>query len=119
MQKILEKRDSPFWKDFFKKVKNSSKKLHYRNQSSKYENNLKGIWNVITEIIGKKKLISRISGKLTVDNKEITDTAFPLISVPPGLLNFETVRWGAYFKVREMKNIKCQNLVIFSFKIRM
>ena len=33
--------------DFFKKVKNSSKKLHYKNQSSKYENNLKGIWNVI------------------------------------------------------------------------
>ena len=26
---------------------------------------------------------------------------------------------GAYFKVREMDNIKCQNLFIFSFKIRM
>ena len=26
---------------------------------------------------------------------------------------------GAYFKVREMNNIQCQNLVIFSFKIRM
>ena len=26
---------------------------------------------------------------------------------------------GAYFKVREMNNIKCQNPAIFSFKIRM
>ena len=38
----------------------------------KYENNLEGIWNVIKEIIGKKKLISHISSKLIVD-KEITD----------------------------------------------
>ena len=66
----------------FQKVKNSSKKLHYKNQSSKYENNLKGIWNVIKEIIVKKKLISPISSKLIVDNKEITDTVFTLISAP-------------------------------------
>ena len=33
-------------------------------------------------------------------------------------LNFETVRCGAYSKLG-MNNIKCQNLVIFSFKIRM
>ena len=79
-QKILQKKDLRFWKDFFKKVKNSSKKLHYKNQSSKYENNLKGIWNVVKEIIRKNKLISPISGKLIVDNKEITDTIFPLIS---------------------------------------
>ena len=26
---------------------------------------------------------------------------------------------GAYFEVREMNNVKRQNLVIFSFKIRM
>ena len=55
--------------------------MHYKNQSSKYENNFKGIWNTIKEIIGKKKLISPISGKLIVGNKEITDisvfTAFP------------------------------------------
>ena len=62
--------------------------MHYKNQSSKYENNLKGIWNVIKEIIVKKKLISPISGKLIVDNKEITDTVFTLISTR----NFETVR---------------------------
>ena len=80
--KNSRKKGLRFWKDFFKKVKNSSKKLHYRNQSSRYGKNLKGIWNVIKEIIGKKKLISRISGKLIVDNKEITDTVFPLISVP-------------------------------------
>ena len=67
--------------------------MHYKNQSSKYENNLKGIWNVIKEIIMKKKLISPISGKLTVDNKEeITDIVFTLISAPQHLLNFETVR---------------------------
>ena len=82
MRKILEKRDLQFRKDFFKKVKNSSKKLHYKNQSSKYENNLKCIWNVIKEIIVKKKLISPISSKLIVDNKEITDTVFTLISAP-------------------------------------
>ena len=66
--------------------------MHYKNQSSKYENNLKGVWNVIKEIIMKKKLISPISGKLTVDNKEITDIIFTLISAPQHLLNFETVR---------------------------
>ena len=76
MRKILEKRDLQFRKDFFKKVKNSSKKLHYKNQSSKYENNLKGIWNVIKEIIVKKKLVSPISSKLIVDN------IFTLISAP-------------------------------------
>ena len=70
-----QKKGLKFWKD-------SSKKLHYKNQSSKYENNLKGIWNVIKEIIVKKKLISPISGKLIVDNKEITDTVFTLISAP-------------------------------------
>ena len=36
------------------------------------------------------------------------------------LLNFKTVGCSpCYLKVREMNNIKCQNLVIFSFKIRM
>ena len=29
------------------------------------------------------------------------------------------IRGGAYFKVREMNNIKCQNLAIYSFKVRM
>ena len=82
MQKILEKRDLDSEKTSLKKLKFSSKKLHDRNQSSKYGKNLKGIWNVIKEIIGKKKLISRISGKLIADNKEITDTVFPLISAP-------------------------------------
>ena len=38
---------------------------------------------------------------------------------PLRLLNFKTVSCGAYFKVRKMNNIKRQNLVIFSFKIRM
>ena len=43
---------------------------------------------------------------------------------PRRLSNFETevrglLEGGAYFTVREMNNIKCQNLVIFSFKIRM
>ena len=82
MQKISEKRDLDSEKTSLKKLKFSSKKLHDRNQSSKYGKNLKGIWNVIKEIIGKKKLISRISGKLIADNKEITDTVFPLISAP-------------------------------------
>ena len=90
--------------------------MHYKNQSSKYENNLKGIWNVIKEIIVKKKLISPISSKLIVDNLEITDIVFTLISAPGTyqqgnsryriysnqcpwhLLNFETVRLGTYFK---------------------
>ena len=50
-------------------------------------------------------------------------TVFPVISARR-LLNFETVRCGpyqretlnrggAYYKVREMNNIKCQNFVIF------
>ena len=43
-------------------------------------------------------------------------TVFPLISAPRRLLNFETVRCGAYLKDREVNNIKCQNLVIFFFQ---
>ena len=49
--------------------------MHYKNQSSKYENDWKGIWNVIKETIGKNKLISHISSKLIVDNKEVKDNS--------------------------------------------
>ena len=44
---------------------------------------------------------------------------------PLRLLNFWNYEvWGlleagAYFRVREMSNIKCQNLIFFSFKIKM
>ena len=43
---------------------------------------------------------------------------------PRRLLNFKTevrrlLEGGAYFKFRKINNIKRQNLVIFSFKIRM
>ena len=54
-------------KTSWKKNKNYSKKLHYKNKLLKYENNLKGTWSVIKEVIQKKKII--------VDNKEITDTS--------------------------------------------
>ena len=40
-----------------------------------YENNFKGTWNVIKEVIRKKKVISYIPSKLVVYNKEITDTS--------------------------------------------
>ena len=33
-------------------------------------------------------------------------------------LEFHKYYKSAYFQVREINNIKCQNLVIFSFKIR-
>ena len=52
-------------------------------------------------------------------------TVFSLISAPRPLINFETwkrgeeVLGGTYFKGRERNNIKCQNLAIFSFKMRM
>ena len=57
-------------------------------------------------------------------------TVFSLISAPGdywslkllrGALNRERrlLKGGTYFEVRELNNIKCQNLVIFSFKIRM
>ena len=70
-------------------------------------------------IVGQNKL------QLTNYKKcKFTNTVFPLISAPRRLLNFETGVWrllegGAYFKVREMNNIKCQNFVTFPFKIRM
>ena len=38
---------------------------------------------------------------------------------PQRLFNFDTVRCLYNFKIREMNNMKLQNLAIFSFKIRM
>ena len=63
------------YKNLFEKIKSSSKKLYYKNQLLKYENNLKGTWRVIKEFIRKKRVISRFFNKLIVDNKEITDAS--------------------------------------------
>ena len=41
----------------------------------KYENNLKGAWSIIKEVIEKKKVASGFPNKLIVDDKEITDTS--------------------------------------------
>ena len=43
------------YENFSEKIKNSFKKLHYKNQLLKNESNLKGTWNVIKEVIGGKK----------------------------------------------------------------
>ena len=56
--------------------------------------------------------------------RSVSFTVFPLINAPRRILNFETARWGvrclledgAYFKVREINNIKCQKLFIFRMK---
>ena len=55
----------------------------------------------------------------------VSSNKFPRRLLDLKLCGAGLIRWqhklkgGAYFKVREMSNIKCQNLVIFSFKIRM
>ena len=41
----------------------------------KYENDIKGTWTVIKEVIGKKKVLSSFPTRLIVDNKEITDSS--------------------------------------------
>ena len=47
-------------------------------------------------------------------------TVFPLIRAPGAYLILRLLEIeGAYFKIRESNNIKCQNIVILSFKIRM
>ena len=55
------------------------------------------------------------------------NTVFPLISVFDDILRLlgpaiirgqRQLEGGAYFKVGKMNSIKCQKLVIFSFKIR-
>ena len=55
-------------KNLFEKIKSSSKKLYCKNQL------LKGTWSVITEVIGKYKVVSYFPNKLIVDNEEIADT---------------------------------------------
>ena len=52
------------------------------------------------------------------------NTVSPLISAPGTyyilkLLSWRLLEGGAYFKIRETSNIKYQNLVTFSSKIRM
>ena len=53
-------------------------------------------------------------------NKRLLNGAYWILKLW-GVVLIRGMRWlegGAYFEVREMNNIKCQNLVIFSIKIR-
>ena len=42
---------------------NSAKNSYYRNEFNKYKNNMKKTWNIISSVLGKKKLKSFLSLK--------------------------------------------------------
>ena len=49
------------------KVKNTLDKLYCKSQLFKYESGIKGTWNIIKDVIGKKKIRSFFPSKITVD----------------------------------------------------
>ena len=45
-----------------------------KNQLLQYDNDLEGAWNVVKEVIGKRKVRSLLLNKIIADNIEITDS---------------------------------------------
>ena len=61
-------------KNLIKKIKNISKKLCYKNQLLKYENDIKSTCNPVKEVVGLREFRSPFSNKVIVDNAENTDS---------------------------------------------
>ena len=59
-------------KTLFETLKKNSKKPYYSNLIVKYKNNIKKIWDVMKEIIGKYKFrIRKLPHKIVIDGKQI------------------------------------------------
>ena len=62
------------YKLLFEAVRKRSKKLHFCKLILRYKNNLKKMWEVIKEYIGKKKCShENFPKKLVINNKDITN----------------------------------------------
>ena len=63
------------YKNLFEKIKKCAKKNYYRNKIKLFENDIRGTWKIMKEIIGKKKCNSQILPKqILVDKIEVNDT---------------------------------------------
>ena len=79
-EKFLKKRtldNEKIYKDYknlFEKIKKCAKKNYYRNKIKLFENDIRGTWKIMKEIIGKKKCNSQILPKqILVDKIEVND----------------------------------------------
>ena len=79
-EKFLKKRtldNEKIYKDYknlFEKIKKCAKKNYYRNKIKLFENDIRGTWKIMKEIIGKKKCNSLILPKqILVDKIEVND----------------------------------------------
>ena len=79
-EKFLKKRtldNAKIYKDYknlFEKIKKCAKKNYYRNKIKLFENDIRGTWKIMKEIIGKKKCNSLILPKqILVDKIEVND----------------------------------------------
>ena len=83
---------------------------------------------LLSEVLSASKF-SKFSARHYINRCCIIQSRISSNKRPRRLSNFETltfgayqraalIRGGAYFKVREINNIKCQNLLTISFKIR-
>ena len=62
------------YKNLFEKIKNKAKRNYYRIKIKFFENDIRGTWKIMKEIIGKKKCINQILPKqILVDKIEIND----------------------------------------------
>ena len=74
-----------YYKNLFKKIKKCAKKNYYRNKIKLFENDIRGTWKIMKEIIGKKKCNSQILPKqILVDKIEVNDAR----STAENLMNF-------------------------------
>ena len=62
------------YKNLFEKIKNKAKKNYYRIKIKFFENDIRGTWKIMKEIIGKKKCINQVLPKqILVGKIEIND----------------------------------------------
>ena len=62
------------YKNLFEKIKNKAKKNYYQIKIKFFENDIRGTWKIMKEIIGKKKCINQVLPKqILVDKIEIND----------------------------------------------
>ena len=62
------------YKNLFEKIKKCAKKNYYRNKIKLFENDIRGAWKIMKEIIGKNKCNSKMLPKqILVDKIEVDE----------------------------------------------
>ena len=76
MKKKSSKNEKEYkdYKQLFEKIKKDSRKKYFQEKFSFYKNHIKNTWKTLKDVIGKIKINeNRLSKKISLENKEITD----------------------------------------------